>query len=337
MNTFGHSFRLAIFGESHGRAVGVIVDGVPAGLPLEEADFLSDLKKRAPGKKGTTQRRESDRPQIQSGLFQGRTTGSPLIISFPNRDVQSKDYSVLRFLPRPGHADFAASCRFGGYSDWRGGGHFSGRLTVALVAAGVVAKKIISPTKIEAWLEEAGGSEKIEEAVTAAAQERDSVGGIIGCRAHPLPVGLGEPFFDSVESLISHLIFSIPGIKAIEFGGGFSLSRKRGSEVNDLIIDRNGRTLTNNSGGVSGGLTNGNELFLRLAVKPTPSIGRPQLTVDLRTGEKKSLLISGRHDVCFALRLPVVVEAAVAIVLADLFLRSQKVPLVWKGKIGKRR
>ncbi len=329
MNNFGHIFRLAIFGESHGPAVGVVVDGVPAGLPLEPEDFMADLRRRWPQKIGVSSRREPDRPEIKSGLYRGKTTGAALMILFSNQTQKSSDYLALENLPRPGHADFAAWHRFGGFNDPRGGGPFSGRLTVGLVAAGVVAKRIIAPIKVEAWLSEAGGSEDIETAVAEAWKAKDSVGGLVICRAKPMPVGLGEPFFDSVESLLAHLIFSIPGIKGIEFGRGFELSRMKGSEANDIIIDRRGRTMTNNNGGVTGGLTNGNELYLRVAAKPTPSIGRPQPTVDLRTGEKKVIEIKGQHDVCLALRLPVIVEAAVACVLADLLLRAQKVPLVW--------
>lgn len=333
MNTFGHSFRLAIFGESHGPGVGVIIDGVPAGLELSEADFQKDLGRRWPKLKGVSPRRERDIPQIESGLLDGRTTGAPLTIIFANKRVDSAAYEELRFLPRPGHADFAAWRRYGGFNDWRGGGHFSGRLTVGLVAAGVVAKKIISPTQVEAWLEEVGGSKDIEAAVEAARKEKNSVGGLISCRAKPMPVGLGEPFFDSVESVLAHLLFSIPGIKAVEFGSGFRLSRMRGSEANDIIIDTEGRTKTNHNGGVTGGLSNGNELFLRVAAKPTPSISRPQPTIDLRTGETRTIEIKGRHDVCFALRLPVVVEAAVAIGLADLWLRSQVNPPAWDNQL----
>ncbi|MGQ9472193.1 MAG: chorismate synthase [Candidatus Aminicenantales bacterium] len=329
MNSFGHSFRLSIFGESHGPAVGVIIDGVPAGLELKEEDFLQDLGRRWPDLKGVSSRRERDIPQIKSGWLDGRTTGTPLTIIFANERVDSAVYEELRWLPRPGHADFAAWRRSGGYNDWRGGGHFSGRLTVGLVAAGVVAKKIILPIKVGARLEEVGGSKAIEAAVEVAGKAKDSVGGIISCQAKPMPVGLGEPFFDSVESVLAHLLFSVPGVKAIEFGSGFQFSRMRGSEANDIILDRTGKTKTNHNGGIVGGLSNGNELFLRVAVKPTSSIGRPQKTVDLRTGEIKTIEIKGRHDVCFALRLPVVVEAAVAIGLADLRLRAKLPPPVW--------
>ncbi len=332
MNTFGWCFRLSIFGESHGPVVGVVLDGVPAGLPLKEKDFREDLDRRWPKGKGISSRREPDIPEIKSGLFEGKTTGAPLTIILANKKIDSAAYKELRYLPRPGHADFSAWWRFSGYNDGRGGGHFSGRLTAGIVAAGVVAKKIISPIKVEAWLEEVGGSKDFESVVIAAMKEKDSVGGMISCRARPMPVGLGEPFFDSAESILSHLIFSIPGIKGIEFGSGFALSRMRGSEANDIILDRTGKTKSNHNGGIIGGLTNGNELFLRVAAKPTPSISQPQKTVDLKTGEAKIIQIKGRHDVCFALRLPVVVEAAVAIGLAELLLRAQLIPLVWGKK-----
>lgn len=334
MNTFGHHFRLSIFGESHGQAVGVIIDGLPAGLPLNEADFREDLERRLPLKAGTTTRREKDYPQFKSGLKEGRTTGAPLLIIFTNQDIQSDDYERLRYLPRPGHADFSAYHRFGGFNDYRGGGHFSGRLTVGLVAAGAIAKKLITPTKVKAQVTQVGGSSDIEAEIRAALKNNDSVGGLIECRASPMPVGLGDPFFDSVESLLAHLLFSIPAIKAIEFGSGFQLATMRGSEANDIILNRQGQTPTNHNGGITGGLTNGNELVLRVAVKPTPSIGQPQETVDLRTGEKSTLVIEGRHDCCVALRAPVIVEGAVAVVLADLMLRAQKIPLIWREPEG---
>lgn len=334
MNTFGHSFRLSIFGESHGPAVGLIIDGLPAGLPLSPYDFQKDLERRWPQIKGVSSRREPDLPQFSSGLYEGKTTGAPLTILFLNKKADSAAYEELRFLPRPGHADFGAWVKFGGFNDGRGGGHFSGRLTVCLVAAGVIAKKIIAPTKVEAWIEEIGGSKEIESIVKTAIKRKDSLGGIIACRAFPLEVGLGEPFFDSLESLLAHLIFSIPGIKGLEFGSGFKLSQMWGSEANDVIINKQGQTLTNHNGGIIGGLSNGNELFLRVAAKPTPSISRPQPSIDLRTGKTKPIRIKGKHDVCFALRLPVIIEAVVAIVLADLKLRSQHLPLIWTKQQG---
>ena len=330
MNSFGRLFRVSIFGESHGQGVGIVIDGSPAGIPLHPEDFLKDLKRRLPGTPGTTSRQEPDYPEIKSGVLENRTTGAPILIYFRNTDCRAEDYEEQKNLPRPGHADLVAFYKFGGFNDFRGGGHFSGRLTVALVAAGVVAKKIISPAQVEAELLEAGGSRDIQKVIDRAIEEKDSVGGIVECRAKPLPPGLGEPFFDSVESLISHLVFAIPGIKGVEFGDGFACSQMKGSECNDPIISKAGKTLTNHAGGINGGITNGNELVVRAAVKPTPSIPRPQRTMNLRTGEEKVLRLSGRHDTCIALRVPVVLEAAVAIVLADLMLIAQKIPLVWR-------
>jgi chorismate synthase len=326
MNTFGRLFQIAVYGESHGPEVGVLIDGCPAGLSLSAEDFLPDLEKRKAGLPGTTARREPDVPLIKSGLVNDRTTGAPLLIAFQNQDVQSQDYLDIRDTIRPGHADFAARRKFCGFNDIRGGGHFSGRLTVALTAAGVVAKKIISPITIESELLEAGGSRDIEAAVRSAAEAQDSIGGLIECRADGLPVGLGEPFFDSVESLISHLVFAIPGIKGIEFGSGFGCSRMRGSECNDAFIDSDGKTATNHAGGVNGGLTNGNSLVFRVAVKPPSSIAREQNTIDLRTNKPLKISIKGRHDICIALRMPVIVEAAAAVVLADLLMLEKKIP-----------
>lgn len=320
MNSFGRLFRVHIYGESHGQIAGILIDGCPPGLPLKAADFEKDLTRRKGGKAGTTSRVEADTVQIKSGLFNGRTTGAPLCLEFSHQEMRSKDYEMFRDMPRPGQADLTASQKFYGFNDYRGGGHFSGRLTVGLVAAGVVARKIIRPVSIRARLIEAGGEKNIQKAIEQAVKERDSVGGIIECQANRIPAGLGEPFFDSVESLISHLIFSIPGVKAIEFGAGFTSARMKGSEHNDLIISREGKTATNRAGGINGGLTNGNPLVFRLAVKPTASIPQPQLTFNLKTGRREYLEIKGRHDVCIALRIPVIVEAAVAIVLADLLL-----------------
>ncbi|MBP6059509.1 MAG: chorismate synthase [Candidatus Saccharicenans sp.] len=320
MNSFGRLFRVHIYGESHGQIAGILIDGCPPGLPLKTADFEKDLARRKGGKAGTTSRVEADTVQIKSGLFNGRTTGAPLCLEFSNQEMRSKDYEIFKDIPRPGQADLTASQKFYGFNDYCGGGHFSGRLTVGLVAAGVVAKKIIRPVSVRAKLAEAGGEKNIQKAIEQAVKERDSVGGIIECRVNKVPLSLGEPFFDSVESLISHLIFSIPGVKAIEFGAGFASARMKGSEHNDLIISREGKTATNRAGGINGGLTNGNPLVFRLAVKPPASIPQPQLTFNLKTGQREYLEIKGRHDICIALRIPVIVEAVVAIVLADLLL-----------------
>ena len=328
MNTFGRLFRISIFGESHGNCVGVLIDGCPAGLALSVEDFSVDLERRKSGRPGTTARREEDVPSITTGIFNGRTTGAPVLILFENKDTDSDAYESIRLTPRPGHADFVAVQKFGGFNDYRGGGTFSGRLTAALVAAGVVAKKLLHPVSVEAQLTEVGGSTEIEPAIEKAVRMHDSVGGIVECRVKALPVGLGEPFFDSVESLLSHLIFSIPGIKGIEFGAGFACGRMSGSEYNDEIISMTGETRTNNAGGINGGITNGNELVFRVAVKPTSSISKAQATIDMKTGEPCELSVGGRHDTCIALRVPVIVEAAAAVVMADLMLAEQKIPRI---------
>lgn len=324
MNSFGHNFRISLFGESHGAAVGVVIDGVPAGIALTEADFAEDLARRKGGTLGTTSRTEPDEPELLSGIFNGHTIGAPVAILFRNRHQQSEDYAPLANTPRPGHADWVAAKKFGGWNDPRGGGHFSGRLTVALVAAGVVAKKIVG-AKITARVCEIGGESdttKWQEILTQAASDGDSLGGIVECRAEGVGVGLGEPFFDSLESTISHLLFSIPGIRGVEFGDGFEASRKRGSEHNDPIISPDGTTATNGAGGINGGISNGNPIVVRVAVKPTSSIRREQHTLNTLSGKVEPLSIGGRHDVCIALRAAVVVEAAVAIALADAKLRA---------------
>jgi len=328
MNSFGRLFRISIFGESHGKSIGVVIDGCPAGLPISGEDFLEDLSRRKSGAKGTTPRTESDRPNLLSGIFDGKTTGAPLAIVFENANTKPRDYENLRTQPRPGHADFVAVHKFGGFGDFSGGGHFSGRLTLALVAAGVIAKKIIRPVTISSKLLKVGGSADIQQTIKKAMAEGDSVGGLIECTANNLPIGLGEPFFDSVESLISHVIFSIPAIKGIEFGSGFAAAAMRGIKHNDAIINSNGKTSTNNAGGINGGITNGNDLVFRVAVKPTSSIGKSQLTYNFEKNAIDELTVVGRHDACIALRVPPVIEAATAIVLADLMLLEQKVKRV---------
>lgn len=328
MNTFGRLFRVSILGESHGECVGILVDGCPAGLKISTKDFAADLERRKGGAKGTTPRKEEDIPLIKSGIFNGKTTGAPILILFENKDVDSSAYEKIKDTPRPGHADFVAMKKFGGFNDYRGSGHFSGRLTVALVAAGVIAKKLMHEVRIEAKLLEAGGSRDIEKAVEAAINDNDSIGGIVECRVNGLPVGLGEPFFDSAESLLSHAIFSIPAVKGIEFGAGFGCAQMRGSECNDEIISAEGKTRANNAGGINGGITNGNEVVFRVAIKPASSIAKKQRTVNLKTGSAELLTIGGRHDACIALRVPPVLEAAAAIVLADLMLIEQKIPRI---------
>ncbi len=325
MNSFGKLFRIEIFGESHGPTVGVVVDGCPAGLPLCFDDFADDLERRKSGRLGTTGRKEADSPRIASGLFNGRTTGAPILILFDNRDVDSSAYEPIRGRPRPGQADLVADQKYGGFNDFRGGGPFSGRLTTGLVAAGAIAKKLVRPVEVAAELIEADGSTDIEGAINRAIEAHDSIGGLIYCRAAGLPVGLGEPFFDSVESLMAHLLFSIPGIKAVEFGAGLASSRMKGSEFNDEILSIEGRTRTNNAGGINGGIANGNDLLFRVAIRPTASIGKTQRTIDMKTGDGCDISITGRHDACFAVRVPVIVEAACAIVVADLMLIEQRI------------
>jgi len=320
MNTFGLFFRVSVFGESHGPAVGVTIDGCPAGIHLNINDFSADLARRQSGEKGTTPRRESDLPEIISGLYDGKTTGAPITVITRNSDVDSAAYENISSVPRPGHADFAANVKYSGFADMRGGGHFSGRITWGVVVAGVIAKKIIFPAIVTAGLEEAGGSADIEKAVEEAVISGDSIGGIIKCRVENPLTGIGEPFFYSVESAISQIIFSIPAIKGIEFGSGFSSAKMRGSEHNDPIIDSSGRTGTNNSGGINGGLTNGNEIVLKVVVKPASSISVVQQTFDFGKNEMAAIQVKGRHDICIALRIPVIIEAAVAIALSDLYL-----------------
>ena len=326
MNSWGDRFRLSIWGESHGQQVGVSIDGVPAGIALSEEDFTADLERRRAGAAGTTPRKESDTPHIVSGVYNGFTTGSPLTIEFLNENTRSGDYRNLTTHPRPSHADWVAQQKWGGYNDPRGGGHFSGRITLGMVAAGVVAKKILGEeVKFSTDIIEIGGSrdkEQWDAIISSAQQSQDSVGGVVECRVQGIKAGLGEPFFDSVESLAAHLLFSVPAVKGVEFGAGFEAARMRGSEHNDPIISADGTTATNHAGGIVGGITNGNEIVARIAVKPTASIAQPQQTLNLESGKVEELVIKGRHDVCITLRAAVVAEAALAIALADLKLRA---------------
>jgi chorismate synthase len=332
MNSFGKLFRISIYGESHGESVGIVIDGCPAGIPLNSSDFEEDFARRKSGAKGTTPRQEPDVPRIMSGVFNDRTTGAPIMVQFDNTNTRSHDYSLLKDIPRPGHADFTGQQKFGGYQDYRGGGHFSGRLTLGLVAAGVVARKIIAPMMVETSILEVGGNSDIESALDRAIKNQDSIGGIIECRIKKVPVGLGEPFFDSLEGVMSHIIFSIPAIKGIEFGSGFQAAKMKGSEHNDNIIDANGTTETNHAGGINGGISNGNEINFRVAVKPTSSTHQTQRTMNMKTGRMEELSIEGRHDTCIALRVPVVVEAASAIVMADFVLQAQQAQRIFNHK-----
>ena len=338
MNTFGRKYRVSIFGESHGELIGVTLDGVPAGLELSEQDFEADILRRKSGAKGTTPRIEADQPMIVSGVFEGHTTGAPLTIVFKNTNTHSSDYSLFAAMPRPGHADLTAAMKWDDCQDPRGGGHFSGRLTLPIVAAGVVAKKMLSDmtmldetpcNAVQARIVELGGialgdasasldiPDAWKEAIDAVIKEGDSLGAVVECIVPDIDPGYGEPFWDSVESCLAHAIFAIPGVRGLEFGDGFAAAAMKGSEHNDPIGE-DGRPVKNGSGGVNGGITNGAPITFRVAFKPTASIRKAQQTYNFATGQMDTLEVPGRHDVCFALRAPVVVEAMTAIVLADL-------------------
>lgn len=328
MNSSGRIFRVNIFGESHGDCVGLTIDGCPAGLSLSVEDFTEDIERRKPGAKGTTPRKEDDIPQIKTGLFNGKTTGAPITILFENNNTRSGDYEKQRAVPRPGHADFVASAKFGGNEDYRGSGHFSGRLTVCLVAAGVIAKKICAGINIVSSILEIGGEVDLEKGLQKAIDAKDSIGGIVECKVSGLPVGLGEPFFDSAESLISHAVFAIPAVRGIEFGAGFAAAKMFGSDHNDAIEDKTGKTFTNHAGGIVGGITNGNEIVFRIAIKPTSSTPIEQQTLNIETNTVEGFSVKGRHDLCIALRVPVILEAVTAFVMADLMLLEQKIPRI---------
>jgi chorismate synthase len=320
MNSYGNKFRISIFGESHGHAIGVVMDGVPAGISLCEEDFIDDLARRKGGAKGTTPRIEDDMPEILSGVYEGCTTGAPLTVIFRNNNANSGDYSTFRELPRPGHADFTSSVKYNFFNDIRGGGHFSGRMTLALVAAGTVAKKIISPIEVAAGITQIGGaacSSEWDGIIESAINQGDSVGGVVECVCNGVPVGLGEPFFDSLESQIAHLAFAIPGVRGVEFGDGFAASAMFGSQHNDSYINKDGQTLTNGAGGINGGISNGNPIVFRVAIKPASSISKEQTSFNFITEQMENFSIKGRHDACIALRTPVIIEAVAAIVLAN--------------------
>lgn len=324
-NSYGEILRVTIFGASHAESVGVDIEGVPQGLRLTEELFAADIERRRPMQRGDTPRHESDTPQIEGTDKEHLTTGGSIRISFRNNNIRSKDYTHLVYHPRPSHADLTQRRKYGQEADLAGGGIASGRMTVALVAAGVVAKQLIPNTRFETKLIEVAGItdvSRFDSLIQEAHSDKDSVGGVVECRVEGVEASLGEPFFDSVESTIAHLLFSIPGVKGVEFGDGFAGCKKRGSERNDAIIDDKGTTLTNNEGGINGGITNGNPIIVRVAIKPTPSIGREQHSYDFSSGRIAPLTIGGRHDACIARRAAVVVEAMVALALADLKLRN---------------
>jgi chorismate synthase len=329
MNTFGRIFRISIFGESHGEGPGVVIDGCPPGLPLSIEDFLPDLARRQGGnQKGATPRKEDDLPIFKSGLFNGLSTGAPITIFFENKNTRSGDYAKQRAFPRPGHADFVAHKKYGGYEDYRGGGHFSARLTVGIVAAGVIAKKLLQGITVTSTLTEIGGEPDLEVGLQKAIDAKDSIGGIAECRVNGLPVGLGEPFWDSIESVLAHACFAIPAVKGIEFGAGFAAARMFGTQHNDVIENMAGKTATNNAGGIVGGISNGNELVFRIAIKPTSSTPKDQVTLNWETGNMETFSVRGRHDLCVALRATPILEAMTAIVLADFMILENRIPRV---------
>ena len=335
MNSFGKIFSVTIFGESHGECVGITIDGVPAGLPLTEDDLLVDLERRKGGKqKGTTPRQEADFPLFKSGIFNGKTTGFPITILFDNNNTRSEDYQKQRNFPRPGHADWVANQKFGGHEDYRGGGHFSARLTTGLVAAGAIAKRLLQTSSKEggfniiAAVTQINGETDLEKGLQNGIDAKDSVGGIVECKVTGVRVGLGEPYFDSLESLLAHMMFAIPAVRGIEFGTGFAAAKMFGSQHNDAIENSDGKTTTNHAGGIVGGISNGNELVFRIAIKPTSSTPKEQQSLNWETGNVQNFSIKGRHDLCVALRAPVIVEAATALVLVDLMLLEQRIPRV---------
>ncbi|MDE5565662.1 MAG: chorismate synthase [Anaeroplasmataceae bacterium] len=329
MNHFGRILQLEIFGESHGKMVGIILDGIPAGIPLSADDFKEDLGRRKAGGLGTTPRIETDEPFIASGVFNGYTTGGAICIYFENNNTKSKDYSNLVNHPRPSHADFVAMKKYDGFADYRGGGAFSARLTLGLVAAGVVAKKIIKHISFETKITNLGGVEDpalFEDILKNTISLKDSVGGIVKVTAKGVEVGLGEPYFDSLESCIAHLLYSVGGVKGVSFGTGFDGVALSGSEFNDCIIDETGKTKTNHSGGINGGISNGNDIIVNVFVKPTASIFKSQETYHFKNQQVEPLILEGRHDSAIILRAQVVLEACVAIALADAYLirKTQK-------------
>lgn len=366
MNTYGNSLKVSIFGESHGNSIGIVIDGLPPGLSVDEEYIASEMQRRAPGNSRlSTPRKEPDQVELLSGVFRGVTTGAPLCGMIRNTNTNSRDYTPQ--FPRPGHADLTAYWKYRGFADYRGGGHFSGRLTAPLVFAGALCKLLLkqngivigsqiqqigtvfgprfsqpTPELLELLSSDSFPSlseekrREMEDEILLAKSEQDSVGGVIECCGLHLPAGLGSPFFGSVESRLSSMMFSIPAVKGVEFGDGFSLAAMRASQANDAIVtadslsdlQRNKKsptraffgTKTNHNGGINGGITNGMPLIFRVAIKPTPSIAQPQETVNLITGEKTDLSIRGRHDPCIVPRAVSVVEAGFAICLSDLLL-----------------
>lgn len=323
-NTIGNSLAVTLFGESHGAAIGAVIDGMPSGLTVDEEFIASQLYRRRPKDETSTPRQEKDGYSILSGVFEGHTTGTPICITIPNEDTKSKDYSEMQYKMRPSHADFTANCRYDGFQDYRGGGHFSGRITAALVAAAALVIPALNKKGIRIdtnILNIAGETEeeKMRDKILEAKSGGDSVGGVLETVVTGVPAGIGEPWFDTVEGMLSHAVFSIPAVKGVEFGLGFAFADKLGSEANDqMYID--GQTVkcyTNNNGGVIGGITNGMPIVFRAVIKPTPTISKEQKTVDISTMQNTTIAAHGRHDPCIVHRAVVVVESVTALVIAD--------------------
>lgn len=366
-SAIGQCIQLSLFGESHGEAIGVVIQGLPSGILIDQAWMQKQMEKRKPKGKISTQRQEADIPEIVSGVFEGKTTGTPLCILIRNENMRSKDYSKMRDIPRPSHADYTAQVKYQGFQDYRGGGHFSGRITAPLVAAGAIFLQMLKSKGIEVGTHVSQMQEIIDEpladdeimlrkqllaledqylaciqdSVRDAIQKRieeaqaqgDSMGGILESAVVGMPAGVGEPFFDSVESKLAHLLFSIGAVKGVEFGDGFDFAAKTGSEANDGFAIKDGQlqTLTNHNGGINGGITNGMPLRIRTVVKPTPSIYKPQSSVNLKTGEAVTLQIEGRHDPAILHRARVVVDSMIALGVVDLLTERFGI-LWWKGE-----
>ena len=353
MNTIGSELRLTLFGASHGPCVGAVLDGVPPGMAVDLGRIQGEVDLRKPSAGIGTPRREEDRVEVLSGIVDGKSTGGPITMVVMNRDTDSKKYERFKDVPRPGHADLTARSKYSECADLRGGGQFSGRMTVALVAAGAIAKMLLEErgVRVAGYVRQIGSvrdqedrgfaeallsrsnevraatpelAEAMRQEIMAAGEEGDSVGGVVQCVVDGLPMGLGEPFFDTVEGEIAKMVFAVPGVKGIEFGSGFAAAAMRGSQHNDpfVLVDGRVRTAKNDAGGILGGITNGMPLVFRVAIKPTASIARAQRSLDVRSGRQTELKIEGRHDPCIAPRAVPVIEAAAALALADLSMRG---------------
>ncbi len=351
-NTFGNSLSITLFGESHGEAIGCVIDGISPGIEIDEKFILSQMEKRKGINALSTARREKDEVKILSGVFEGRTTGTPICLMIENADTKSKDYSKTKDLARPSHADYTAECKYGGYQDYRGGGHFSGRLTAPLVAAGAIALKALEGkgVKIATHISRCGDiedrkfenyeedfslletldipvlcekkREEISALIAECRKDGDSIGGVLSTAVTGMPSGVGEPWFDTVEGMLSRTLFSVPAVKGVEFGAGFSFGEMRGSEANDSFYCEDGtvKTRTNNNGGINGGITNGMPITFRCAVKPTPSIYKKQETINFKEKTNETLLIEGRHDPAIIHRARVVIDSVTALTLCDLLI-----------------